>query len=70
MVIETQEASLVGAAQGTVTAAVVGKNGDKGTLAIDIKERFLRLRQNKMCFENFRAPLGDNWGQHGHVKIG
>lgn len=45
LVVETQEPSLVmSAAQGTVTAAVVGRNGEKGTHAIDIKERFLRLR--------------------------
>lgn len=43
--VESQEPSLViGAAQGTVTAAVFARNGDKETHAIDIKERFLRFR--------------------------
>lgn len=33
----------MGAAQGTVTAAVVGRNGEKGTHAIDIKERCFKI---------------------------
>lgn len=31
-----------------------------GTRAINIKEGFLRLGWNKMCFENFKTPPWDN----------